>query len=64
MEKELHTRAADASDPDGATPPASQKTTRTFRIYRYDPDNGKAPALQTMNVELDGSERMLLDALM
>ena len=33
-------------------------------IYRYDPENGAAPTLQTMQVELDGSERMLLDALM
>jgi len=64
MEKEAHTRAADASDPDGATPPPAQPTTRTFRIYRYDPDNGAVPAMQTMTVELDGSDRMLLDALM
>jgi len=60
METEAHTRAADASDPDGATPPPAQPTTRTFRIYRYDPDNGAVPAMQTMTVELDGSDRMLL----
>src|SRR6185369_5701636 len=64
MEKEAHTRAGDASDPDGATPPPAQPTTRTFRIYRYDPDNGAVPTMQTMTVELDGSDRMLLDALM
>ena len=39
-------------------------TTRTFRIYRYDPENGAAPSMQSYEVELDGSERMLLDALM
>ncbi|HEX4234730.1 MAG TPA: succinate dehydrogenase iron-sulfur subunit, partial [Caldimonas sp.] len=45
-------------------PPVSRASTRTFRIYRYDPETGAAPAMQTMTVELDGSERMLLDALM
>ena len=44
--------------------PRAAATLRTFRIYRYDPENGAAPTLQTMQVELDGSERMLLDALM
>ena len=51
-------------DAGGVTPPTAATTLRTFRIYRYDPDNGAAPALQTITVELDGSERMLLDALM
>ena len=39
-------------------------TQRTFQIYRYDPDKDSKPAMQTLQVELDGSERMLLDALM
>ena len=39
-------------------------TLRTFKIYRYDPDTDAKPYMQTINVELDGSERMLLDALM
>ena len=39
-------------------------TTRTFKIYRYDPDKDAKPYMQTLQVELDGSERMLLDALM
>src|SRR5499427_8502153 len=61
MEKEpIPSTASDS----GVAPPPPQKTTRTFRVYRYDPDNGAAPAMQTMTVELDGSERMLLDALM
>ena len=38
-------------------------TKRTFKIYRYDPESGAAPSMQTHEVELDGSERMLLDAL-
>ncbi|MFZ9433695.1 MAG: 2Fe-2S iron-sulfur cluster-binding protein, partial [Burkholderiaceae bacterium] len=37
---------------------------RTFQIYRYDPDTDAKPYMQTLQVELDGSERMLLDALM
>ena len=36
---------------------------RIFKIYRYDPDSGTKPSMQTLEVELDGSERMLLDAL-
>ncbi|WP_232540385.1 succinate dehydrogenase iron-sulfur subunit, partial [Azohydromonas aeria] len=38
-------------------------TKRTFQIYRYDPDKDARPYMQTLEVELDGSERMLLDAL-
>ena len=38
--------------------------TRTFRIYRYDPDQDAKPSMQTIEAALDGSERMLLDALM
>lgn len=36
---------------------------RTFKIYRYDPDKDAKPYMQTVEVELDGHERMLLDAL-
>ena len=39
-------------------------TKRTFQIYRYDPDVDSRPSMQTIEAELDGSERMLLDALM
>ena len=39
-------------------------TKRTFEIYRYDPDTDAKPYMQTIEVELDGTERMLLDALM
>ena len=38
-------------------------TKRTFNIYRYDPDTDAKPYMQKIEVELDGSERMLLDAL-
>src|SRR5450759_4735307 len=36
---------------------------RTFKIYRYYPYTDAKPYMQTIEVELDGSERMLLDAL-
>ena len=38
-------------------------TKRNFQIYRYDPDKDAKPYMQSIDVELDGSERMLLDAL-
>jgi succinate dehydrogenase / fumarate reductase iron-sulfur subunit len=33
-------------------------TKRTFQIYRYDPDTDAKPYMQTIEVELDGNERM------
>ena len=36
---------------------------RTFHIYRYDPDKDAKPYMQTVEIELAGDERMLLDAL-
>ncbi|MFV0600664.1 MAG: succinate dehydrogenase iron-sulfur subunit [Brachymonas sp.] len=36
---------------------------RTLKIYRYDPDRDAKPRMETVTIELDGSERMLLDAL-
>jgi len=36
---------------------------RTFQIYRYDPDRDQRPHMQTLTLDLDGSERMLLDAM-
>jgi succinate dehydrogenase / fumarate reductase iron-sulfur subunit len=38
--------------------------TRIFEVYRYDPDKDAAPRMETYELELDGNERMLLDALM
>jgi succinate dehydrogenase / fumarate reductase, iron-sulfur subunit len=37
---------------------------RTFHIYRYDPDVDAKPRMEKVELELDGHERMLLDALM
>ena len=36
---------------------------RTFQIYRYNPDTDAKPFMQTLVLDLDGGERMLLDAL-
>ena len=36
---------------------------RTFKIYRYDPEKDEKPYMQTIEIELEGNERMLLDAL-
>jgi len=35
-----------------------------FEIYRYDPDTGEAPKMQKLEVELEPTDKMLLDALM
>ena len=43
--------------PDGAT------NTRTFQVYRYDPDTGDNPRLDTFIVDLDTCGPMVLDAL-
>ena len=36
---------------------------RTFKIYRYDPEKDAKPYMETVEIELEGNERMLLDAL-
>jgi succinate dehydrogenase / fumarate reductase iron-sulfur subunit len=43
--------------PDGAT------RVKTFEIYRYDPDSGDNPRLDTFKVDLDDCGPMVLDAL-
>lgn len=37
--------------------------TRTIEIFRYDPDKDAAPRMQTYQIELLDSDRMLLDVL-
>ncbi|MFN3884080.1 MAG: succinate dehydrogenase iron-sulfur subunit [Rhodocyclaceae bacterium] len=39
------------------------KRTLRFRIYRYDPDRDQKPWMQDLSVEVDGTDRKLLDAL-
>jgi succinate dehydrogenase / fumarate reductase iron-sulfur subunit len=43
--------------PEGAT------NVRTFRIYRYDPDSGRNPRIDTYFIDLDSCGPMVLDAL-
>ncbi len=43
--------------PDGAT------NVKKFKIYRYDPDSGENPRLDTFEIDLDDCGPMILDAL-
>jgi succinate dehydrogenase / fumarate reductase, iron-sulfur subunit len=44
--------------PDGAT------RTKEFRVYRWNPDDGKNPSIDTFHVDLDDCGPMVLDALL
>ena len=43
--------------------PAGSTNTRTFKVYRYDPDSGENPRFDTFDVDLDNCGPMVLDAL-
>jgi succinate dehydrogenase / fumarate reductase iron-sulfur subunit len=43
--------------------PAGAKRVRDFRIYRWDPDSGENPRLDTYGIDLDSCGPMVLDAL-
>src|SRR5689334_8024890 len=43
--------------------PAGAKQVRTFRIYRYDPDSGANPRVDTYDVDMAACGPMVLDAL-
>ncbi len=43
--------------------PAGAKRTRTFKIYRWDPDVGGNPRIDSYEVDLDACGPMVLDAL-
>ena len=43
--------------------PAGAKRIKSFEIYRYDPDSGENPRLDTFEVDLDDCGPMVLDAL-
>jgi succinate dehydrogenase / fumarate reductase iron-sulfur subunit len=45
------------------TAPAGAKRVKTFKVYRYDPDSGENPRLDTFEVDLDKCGPMVLDAL-
>src|SRR5690625_1682434 len=42
----------------------SEKRVVQFEIYRYDPDKDDRPYMQKLEVELKGSDKMLLDAIL
>jgi succinate dehydrogenase / fumarate reductase iron-sulfur subunit len=44
-------------------PPAGAKNVRQFKIYRWDPDGGQNPRLDTYAVDMDACGPMVLDAL-
>jgi succinate dehydrogenase / fumarate reductase iron-sulfur subunit len=43
--------------------PAGSKNVRRFLIYRYDPDSGQNPRLDTYEVDMDSCGPMVLDVL-
>jgi len=43
--------------------PSGAKRTKTFRVYRYDPDSGSNPTLDTFIIDLDDCGPKILDAL-
>ncbi|MFN0042567.1 MAG: succinate dehydrogenase iron-sulfur subunit [Alphaproteobacteria bacterium] len=45
------------------TAPAGAKNVRTFKVYRWNPDAGENPCLDTYEVDMDSCGPMVLDAL-
>jgi succinate dehydrogenase / fumarate reductase, iron-sulfur subunit len=43
--------------------PAGAKRTKDFKVYRWNPDDGKNPVVDTYEVDLDSCGPMVLDAL-
>ncbi len=43
--------------------PSGAKNVKTFKVYRYDPDSGQNPRLDSFEVDLDTCGPMVLDAL-
>ncbi len=43
--------------------PEGASNTRTFKIYRYDPDSGENPRVDTYDVDMDTCGPMVLDAI-
>ena len=43
--------------------PAGAKRVKKFKVYRWDPDSGDTPRLDTYEVDLDTCAPMVLDAL-
>ncbi len=43
--------------------PAGAKRVKTFRVYRWDPESGENPRIDTYDIDLDNCGPMVLDAL-
>jgi succinate dehydrogenase / fumarate reductase iron-sulfur subunit len=43
--------------------PASAKNVREFRVYRWNPDDGQNPRIDTYFVDMDDCGPMVLDAI-
>ncbi|HTC17702.1 MAG TPA: 2Fe-2S iron-sulfur cluster-binding protein, partial [Stellaceae bacterium] len=43
--------------------PAGAKRVKTFKIYRWNPEDGKNPRLDSYTIDLDQTAPMVLDAL-
>jgi succinate dehydrogenase / fumarate reductase iron-sulfur subunit len=56
--------SAVVESPVSAAPVAQGKRVVRFSIYRYDPDKDARPYMQDLEVELEPTDKMLLDALM
>ena len=44
--------------------PEGAKNTRTFKVYRYDPDGGENPRVDSFELDMDECGPMVLDALL
>ena len=44
--------------------PEGAKNTRTFKVYRYNPESGEGPSWDTYKVDMDDCGPMVLDALL
>ena len=44
--------------------PATAKRLKTFKVYRWNPEDGENPRLDTYQVDLDSCGPMVLDALL
>lgn len=53
-----YTEGATFHAPDGA------KNVKTFKVYRYDPDSGENPRIDTYKLDMDDCGPMVLDALL
>ena len=43
--------------------PAGAKSPKKFKLYRWSPDDGKNPSVDTFEIDLDDCGPMVLDAL-